>query len=262
MAIDPSNTVTYGQLTNNILSWIQNICENVGSEYKSSVDEALKPNTIFSEYSGTKEIYWEYRYNYGGDRKPHKFDYYKTTYTYTLSVNNDTVIPLVTTAQIKTDFDNFMTQANLIQRKDYIVTTSGLLNLWNNIICFLYAHLFDVTSNFANKSSLMYWSNSGISYDYDATDMTDMNTTVSETKIAALDINEMLSTLQEAYNPVHRSHIVEVIGKANDSTDSLGTGTTSRTTSTAPQGTPAGIGTSSDYQGCTDLHNATPRARF
>ena len=223
MAIDPSNTITYGQLTNNILSWIQNICENVGSEYKSSVDKALKPNTTFPEYSGTKEIYWEYRYN--GDNK---FDYYKTTYDYILSVNNDTVIPLVTIAQIKTDFDNFMTQANLIQRKDYIVTTSGLLNLWNNIVCFLYAHLFDVTSNFASKSSLMYWSNSGIAYNYDATDMTDTNITASETKIAALDINEMLSTLQEAYNPIHRSHIVEVIGKANDSTKSLGTGNTSR----------------------------------
>ena len=185
MAIDPSNTITYGQLTNNVLSWIQNICENVGSAYKSSVDKALKPNTTFPEYSGTKEIYWEYRYN--GDSK---FDYYKTTYDYVLSVNNNTVIPLVTTAQIKTDFDNFMTQANLIQRKDYIVTTSGLLNLWNNIICFLYAHLFDVTSNFASKSSLMYWSNSGIAYDYDATDMTDTNVTASETKIAALDINE------------------------------------------------------------------------
>lgn len=223
MAIDPSNTITYGQLTDNVLSWIQNICENVGSEYKSSVDKALKPNTTFPEYSGTKEIYWEYRYN--GDNK---FDYYKTTYDYILSVNNDTVIPLVTIAQIKTDFDNFMTQANFIQRKDYIVTTSGLLNLWNNIVCFLYAHLFDVTSNFASKSSLMYWSNSGIAYDYGATDMTDTNITASETKIAALDINEMLSTLQEAYNPVHRSHIVEVIGKANDSTESLGTGNTSR----------------------------------
>jgi len=223
MAIDPSNTITYGQLIDNVLSWIQNICENVGSEYKSSVDKALKPNTTFPEYSGKKEIYWEYRHN--GDNK---FDYYKTTYDYVLSVNNDTIIPLVTTAQIKTDFDNFMTQANLIQRKDYIVTTSGLLNLWNNIVCFLYAHLFDVTSNFTSKSSLMYWSNSGIAYDYDATDMTDTNVTASETKIAALDINEMLSTLQEAYNPIHRSHIVEVIGKANDSTESLGTGNTSR----------------------------------
>ena len=90
--------------------------------------------------------------------------------------------------------------ANINQRLNGIVTTSGLMNFWDNVICFLYRHLVNVCSNDAPNGVLMYWSASTYQYQY-VTKLSDNYTNIpSETKITAQDMLDMLKTLKDTYN--------------------------------------------------------------
>ena len=218
MAINPSDTITYGELIDNIITWIPTICKNIDS-YSSDIHASVKPNYSGQPVSMKKD--WEYRYAYNGSGYPTRATHYRTTFVLTMTTKASTIIPVVTLQQLSTDLDNFLQARNLIQRSDAIVTTSGLLNIWNNVACFLYKHLVNVTCNFIpNESYLMYWSASPYNYGT-TTNMTDFNLDPSETNISALDINDMLKTLKETYNPTWRIHVVSFSQTLNDSTVKL-----------------------------------------
>lgn len=206
MAIDPTNTLTYNELKTDTLNWIKTIPQNVGS-YKSTVHASLRdPN--WSKTLTQHNYNWEYRYAYNKQGNPTKADRYRTHIDLIAKINTATIIPVVTATQIETDFNNFLTTANINSRLNGIVTTSGLLNFWDNVVCFLYKHLVSVSSNDAPNGVLMYWSTSTYNYKY-VTKLSDNYTTVpSETKITAQDMLDMLTTLEETYNFAHRTHIV------------------------------------------------------
>lgn len=205
MAINPNNTITYGTLKNDVLAWIKSIPQNVDS-YKSTVHASLK--TGWTKTLTSKDYYWEYRYDYNYHGQATAADQYRTHIDLIASVNSNTVIPVVSAAQIETDFNNFMSNANINQRANGIVTTSGIMNFWDNVVCFLYRHLVNVCSNDAPNGVLMYWSASTYSYQY-VTKLTDNFTTKpSETKITAQDMKDMLTTLEDTYNFAHRTHVV------------------------------------------------------
>lgn len=205
MAINPNDTITYRVLKNNVLAWIKSIPHNVGS-YKSDVHASLKAG--WTKVYASKDYYWEYRKNYNYNKRATSADRYKTHIDLTATVNSNTVIPVVTATQIENDFNAFLNTAKINNRLDGIVTTSGLLNFWDNVICFLYRHLVNVCSNEAPNGVLMYWSASTYSYQY-VTKLTDNFTTKpSETKITAQDMKDMLTTLENTYNFAHRTHVV------------------------------------------------------
>lgn len=217
MAIDPSNTQTYGTLIDHIVNWISGLCQNVGG-YANIVHASVKPN--YSVPVSYEQTNWEHRYNPGN----RDATYYRTTCQLIYTTRASTIIGTTTAAQITSDLNNFLSARNLTQRRNCIVTTSGLLNLWNNITCFLYKHLVNVTSNFIpDVSYMMYWAASPYAYG-SATNQTDAYTTPMETCITALDINEMLATLQNTYNPTWRTHVVQFDSSLVDSTVNLGDG--------------------------------------
>lgn len=221
MAINPSNTLTYGTLIDHIVNWISGLCQNVGG-YANIVHASVKPN--YSVPVSYEQTNWEHRYNPGNARAT----YYRTTCQLIYTTRASTIIGTTTAAQITSDLNNFLSARNLTQRRDCIVTTSGLLNLWNNITCFLYKHLVNVTSNFIpDVSYTMYWAASPYAYGA-ATNQTDAYTVPMETCITALDINEMLATLQDTYNPTWRTHIVQFDSNLVDSTANLGNGSSGR----------------------------------
>lgn len=209
MAINPQDTMTYGELLDAIITWIPSICKNIDA-YDSSVHASVRPN--YSVNTVSQKWDWEYRHSANAGAT-----HYRTTFNCTMNTRASTIIPVVTQAILSSDLNTFLSQRNLIQRRDGIVTTSGLLNLWNNIACFLYKHLVGVTSNLISETYLMYWSNSPYSY-ATVTNMTDLNLTPKETCISALDINELLGTLQETFNPVWRTHVITYTQTLSDST--------------------------------------------
>lgn len=215
MAINPQDSITYGELLDSIQTWILNNCKNVNT-YDSSVHACVKPNYSVSNVSQK----WDWEYRYGADTS-HAI-HYRTTFVCTSASRASAVIPVVTSTQINSDLSTFLSNRNLTQRRNAIVTTSGLLNLWNNVACFLYKHLVNVTSDFlSGEKYLMYWASSPYSY-ATVTNMTDMNLIPNETCISALDINEMLNTLQETFNPLWRLHFVTYKQTFSDSTENLG----------------------------------------
>lgn len=209
MAIDPNNTITYNDLKTNVLAWLKRIPKNVGS-YASGVHASLRdPN--WSKVLTSKDYNWEYRYNPGRDNKMHTANRYTTHIDLIATINSLTLIPVVTAAQIESDFNAFLddSRVNINARKNAIVTTSGLLNFWDNVICFLYRHLVNVASNDAPNGVLMYWSASTYRYKY-VTKLTDNNISKpSETEITAQDILDMLTTLENTYNFAQRTHIIQ-----------------------------------------------------
>lgn len=222
MAINPQDSITYGELLDSIQTWILGLCKNI-NEYDPEVHPSVKAD--YSVPVLSQKWDWEYRYAYVGKHGggvPTRATHYQTTYVVTLTTKASTVIPIVTEETVLTDLNNFLQRRNLIQRRNGIVTTSGLLNFWNNISCFLYKHLVGVTSNFiSNTTYLMYWSNSPYNY-ATVSNMTDLNLNPTETNISALDINEMLNTIQETFNPNWRIHIVTYSQTTSDSTVNLG----------------------------------------
>ena len=223
MAINPSQTITYGDLTTSVLNWIKSSCNNIDS-YSSAVHASMKTNWSITLKSSKKK--WARYYAHDGSHKPTKADYYETTFNAIAKVINTSVIPVVTSTQLATDYNNFMTTANVFQRDQYIVTASGLLNFWDNVICFLYKHLMDVTSNYASNPVLMYQSNSPYSYKY-VTKLNDKNVLPSETQITADDINQMINTMCETYNPAWRTHPIQFTPSLSDTTTLVGRGTSS-----------------------------------
>lgn len=226
MAINPNDTITYNTLKSNILAWIKSIPKNVGS-YASSVPDSLK-NPNWTKTLTSKNYDWEYRYEYNSSLQSTKADRYRTHIDLIATINSSTIIPTVTATQIETDFNNFLNTANISQRLNGIVTTSGLLNFWDNVVCFLYKHLVNVASNDNPQGVLMYWSNSTYNYQY-VTKLSDNYTsTPGETKITAQDILDMLTTLKETYNFAQRTHIVTYSVTKNTTVTKVATGVVPR----------------------------------
>jgi hypothetical protein len=223
MAINPSQTITYGALRTNVLNWIKTKCNNIDA-YSSNVHASMKANWSSNVKSTTTK--WARYYAHNINRSPTKADYYQTTCTTKISTVNNSVIPVVSLTQLTSDYDSFMTNANISQRDSYIVTTSGLLNFWNNVICFLYRHLVDVTSNQTSNSILMYQSDSPHPYEY-VSKLNDKNSLPNETQITAQDINEIIDTMGDTYNPSWRTHPIQFTTSLTDSTTYVGTGTSS-----------------------------------
>ena len=231
MAIDPSNTITYGELKTLVLNWMKSTSsgglklQNLGS-YNPNVHASLKdPN--WSSVVTQKDYNWEYRYTYDKKGNATKADRYRTHIELVVKINSASIIPVVTATQIETDFNNFLATTGITgSRLNGIVTTSGLLNFWNNVICFLYKHLVNVASNDAPNGSLMYWSAS--TYDYEhVTILTDEYiSTPGETKVTAQDILDMLTTLKETYNFAHRTYIIRYSENKNVTVTKLATGVT------------------------------------
>ena len=227
MAIKLNDTITYGDLKTNILNWIKSIPKNVGS-YASNVPASLKDSS-WTKTLTSKNYDWEYRYDYDSNGQALKADRYRTHIDLTATINSSTIIPIVTATQIEKDFNSFLVTTGITgSRLNGIVTTSGLLNFWDNVICFLYRHLVTVASNDNPSGVLMYWSNSTYNYKH-VTILSDEYTNIpSETKITAQDILDMLTTLKETYNFAQRTHIVTYSITKNTTVTKVATGVVPR----------------------------------
>jgi len=163
MAIDQYDSITYGELTSAFINWVKTNCNNVDS-YSSSVPAALKSG-FSKSYTKTES---------------------RVTTTATFSINSYDVVPVTTTATVESQINTFLTDRNIIQRKDAYITTSGLLNFWQNIAIFCNKKLYLVSSQYVPTPILMY--NPTVIRSYDALpNMTDNYSTPHETPVLAND---------------------------------------------------------------------------
>ena len=163
MALNPEDSLTYNDLLILFKSWVKSNCNNVGS-YSAAVDVSLKSG--FSR-----------RYSYQSNNV--------TKYA-TLLINSWDVVPVVTESTIDSQIDEFFTSRNIIQRKDFYVTTSGIINFWNNLAIFCNKRLYLVASQYAPNPILMY--NSGTVKAFDPLDnLTDTNSIQKESVVPSQD---------------------------------------------------------------------------
>lgn len=163
MALNPEDSLTYNDLLILFKSWVKSNCNNVGS-YSAAVDASLKSG--FSR---------RYSYQSGG-----------TTKYATLSINAWDVVPIVTESTIDSQIDEFFTDRNIVQRKNFYVTTSGIINFWNNAAIFCNKRLYLVASQYAPNPILMY--NSSIVRVFDPLpNLTDTNSMIKESVVPAQD---------------------------------------------------------------------------
>ena len=207
MPINPSDTITYKALSDDVLAWIKSKIQNMGS-YTSAVHASLKSTWINQVLPNTDRIYkWEYRKDFNGSKVATKADRYTTRVRLIGNVDTSSVVSVVTESKINSDWDAFLSNAKIKDNLNKIVNTTGLLNFWDNLVVFLYKHLVEVTGDFAPNGVLMYWAESDKSYKY----VTKLNTSIynmSETCISAQDMLDMIETLGDTYNFPHRNHVV------------------------------------------------------
>lgn len=163
MALNPEDSLTYGELLTLFKKWVKSNCNNVGS-YSTAVDACLKSG--FSR-----------RYSYQSSN---------ITKYVTLSINSWDVVPVVTTNTIDSQIDEFFTDRNIVQRQDNYVTTSGIINFWNNIAIFCNKRLYLVASQYAPTPILMYNSSTVRAFD-PLINLTDKNTVQKESVVPAQD---------------------------------------------------------------------------
>lgn len=163
MAVNPQNSLTYGQLFDQFKNWVKSNCNNVNS-YKSTVPACLKSG--FSQ---------SYAYTSGNTQK-----------RATLSINSWDVVPVVASSTIDSQLNAFFTDRNIIQRKNNYVTTSGIINFMHNIAIFCNERLWLVASQYCPNAILMYNSANVQAFEQ-LTNLSDTFTKQSEDPVKAAD---------------------------------------------------------------------------
>ena len=180
MAINPPNGIKYGDLITLFKTWVKNNCNNVGS-YSARVPACLKSGFSQSYTSGNK--------------------------TCKFTIKEADVIPVIDEVNINRQIDNFFFDRNISQRKDYYVTTSGILNFWHNVAIFGNKRLCLVASQYCPTPVLMYNPNTVKEYAL-LENMTDMNTTQKESVVSANDFIKIAKCFNSGLADIAKSKYI------------------------------------------------------
>lgn len=179
MALLPNASVTYGDLIteayNKIIALVQN-----RDAYSNAV-----PAEIKAGYKKTTTITLDHALN-----KP---------VTYTFVMPTDPRLAVVSTQQINTDWNNFLTSRGLSSQANQPISTRGILNLYNNIAAFCSVKLILVTSQLTSTECVFY---NPVDTNYPDVPSTDPNE-----YITYADITELLDVLSDTINSVTKLYI-------------------------------------------------------
>lgn len=168
--------ITYGELKNSVVTYIQNNCYNINND-----KFLLLPEQFKSEYTN-KEVY-------SNSEGPNY-----TSHAY-ISIVSTTAISKITDT-VDTDLTNFLTGYNNLNSN---IPVKEFIGFFNNIVSFCSRYLRFTTSQFSNTSYLIY-GDTGSSVKY---------TGENDDIIYAKDMNDILNVLQNRLSIVVRCYPVK-----------------------------------------------------
>ena len=189
--------MTYADLYAGVLNYIKSSVHNVDA-YSSSVPASFK--TGYSAVEATSSnLSYTVTDPYQGTVVS-KDEPVKVTATIVNTVANETVPASTVASQLQ----SFLTARGISYTSTSPITARGVVNFFNNIASFLTARITIVSGRIAGATHLPFYNK-----DPNITYPGSVPTLSSEQKIAASDVNTMLSQLTSTLNNVSKSTVIK-----------------------------------------------------
>lgn len=204
--IAPNELVTYATLSTKFLAWLKTSCKNIET-YASDVPNALKDINYGKEYTANLKN------DIPAEAIP-KDAARDTSYKMSMHINTSTALPnsfpVVSVADVETDFNRFMQARGINTKSNTSVIATGLLTFWNNVASFCSARIYNVAGMYAT-SPIRIYKKGGWTVDQIRNNQADYKTVPAITQDAEFkgsDVTTLLNNLETIVAETSRLYAV------------------------------------------------------
>ena len=204
--IDSNEKVTYATLSAKFLTWLKTSCKNIGA-YANDISNSLKDVNYGQEYTA------DLKNSIPVEARP-KDAARNTSYKMNIHVKASTALPnsfpVVSVADVETDFNRFMQARGISIKSNTPVIATGLLAFWNNVASFCSARIYNVAGMYAT-SPIRIYKKGGWTVDQIINNQADYKTVPSITQDAEFkgsDVTTLLNNLETIVAETSRLYAV------------------------------------------------------